>query len=340
MRPVCFLMLGLTIASAQEAKPNASATAMAAAANALLESLDQTQRAEMSKPFDDPARYDWHWIPKPTRKGITLRAMNDTQKQKALALLEASLSKDGFAKVRLIMKLEDALRIWEKNTLDVRDPLKYHFTIFGTPGETGRWGYSIEGHHLSVNMSIENNKVISSSPFFLGLNPRHVKHTLDGQPAIGTKLMKDEEELAFELWNSLTPDQQQKALVDRTINKIYNTGPPTKMPLPAKPEGLPASDMTPAQRAILLKQLTAYLSNLPAELAADRLREVEAAGVDKIHFAWFGIPTYDGNHQFIVRGPTFLLHLDNTQSDPNGTPANHIHSCWRAPRPDFGMKID
>jgi len=66
------------------------------------------------------------------------------------------------------------LRVMEKDTRDVRNPEKYYFWIFGTPSETGTWGYRVEGHHLSQTFTIANGKVMAA-PSFYGTNPAEIR---------------------------------------------------------------------------------------------------------------------------------------------------------------------
>ena len=74
---------------AEAAEP---APAMAGAAKAFLETLTPAQRGEAVFPFDSDERLNWHFIPKDdTRKGLTLKSMNEAQKKAALALLATGL---------------------------------------------------------------------------------------------------------------------------------------------------------------------------------------------------------------------------------------------------------
>src|SRR5260370_2455526 len=61
------------------------------------------------------------------------------QKQLASALLAAGLSETGYKAVT-IMSLEDVLKALENDNGARRDPEKYHFTVFGTPSDTGTCG--------------------------------------------------------------------------------------------------------------------------------------------------------------------------------------------------------
>ena len=79
----------------------------------------------------------------------------------------------------------------------VRDPEKYYFTIFGSPGSEGRWGWSVEGHHLSLNFVVEGDRIVAATPAFFGANPATVKSSVGVGPEEGYRTLAAEEHLAF-----------------------------------------------------------------------------------------------------------------------------------------------
>ena len=64
----------------------------------------------------------------------------------------------------------------------MRDPERYFFTMFGQPSESGRWGLSVEGHHLSLNFVVEKGHVISSTPTAFASNPATLHDEAAGSP--------------------------------------------------------------------------------------------------------------------------------------------------------------
>ena len=92
--------------------------------------------------------------------------------------------------------------------------------------------------------------------------------------------------------------------------------------------------MTASQRAMLMKIIDAYANVMPADVAADRLAKIKAAGIEKITFAWSGATEKGQRHHYQIQGPTFLIEHNNTQN--NG---NHVHSVWRDFNGDFGRDI-
>ena len=80
--------------------------------------------------------------------------------------------------------------------------------------------------------------------------------------------------------------------------------------------------------------LQEYVRNMQAEVAEEELRQMQAAGLERIHFAWAGPLEPGHGHYYRLHGPTVLIEYDNTQND-----ANHIHSVWHDLRNDFGADI-
>ena len=205
------------------------------AANAWLDSLDAVQRGLTSRPFDDAKRTDWHFIPKPMRKGVQLRDMTEPQQAAALALLRSLLSQVGYDKSVAIMELDEILRVLEgSRAKNIRDPKRYFFTIFGTPSDDGPWAISFEGHHLSLNFTVRDGRIVDSTPQFMGANPAVVKKQLPNLPVAGHRVLEAEESVAFELVNSLDDGQRAKAVISPEPPKeIRGAGEP-------QPSGEPA----------------------------------------------------------------------------------------------------
>ncbi len=310
---------------------------MVAAAQAFLAALPEEQRAKATIPFDDPARLDWHFIPKPERKGLQIKFMDERGRAAAHKLLQSGLSQLGYEKASTIMSLEGILRELEKNRTDgpIRDPERYYFTIFGKPDAEKVWGYSVEGHHLSLNFVVDRGTVKATTPTFYGANPAEVRSDF-GNIKKGLRVLKPEEETGFQLLASLTLEQKKKALIaEKAPNDLRGAA------LPQAPQeslgGLSAAAMTSEQVALLRAILQAYADNMPASVAKARLDAVEQAGIGKLQFAWAGADKPGIGHYYVVQGPTFVIEFVNTQPDSAGNPANHIHSVWRDMAGDFGI---
>jgi hypothetical protein len=319
----------------------ATGPGMTAAAQRFVKTLSAEQRAATVLPYDTPARTDWHYIPKPSRKGLQIKEMNAAQRDAAHGLLASALSEAGYSKATKIMQLESILRELEKARAagPIRDPERYYFTLFGEPAAEGRWGLSVEGHHLSLNFVVDANRVIASTPTFFGANPGVLLADYGPGFPKGLRVLADEEQLAFALVDSLSAGQRETALVaQKAPSDVRDAG--KASPPSSAANGLAARDMSPEQLALLRKLIAAYAGNLPADVAAERLSAIEREGYDDIHFAWEGAVKPGVGHHYRVQGKTFLIEFNNTQPDSAGNLANHIHSVWHDLGGNFAIPVE
>ena len=307
-------------------------TAMVTAANAFLAALSPEQRQQASYPIDSEELTRWHYVPAQQfpRNGLPIKAMNPAQRALAQALLKTGLSQRGYTQATTIMvDLETILKELENGSA-MRDPEQYAFTIFGTPAASGAWGWRVNGHHLAVHFNIRNGTAVASSPAFFGSNPAEVR--VEG-PNKGLRVLGDREDTARALLMALDPAQRTAATIGDVAPNDIVTKTAAKVD-PQSPAGLAASAMTPAQRELLMAVIDTYTSSMAADIAADRMGELRAAGLERITFAWAGEAERGRKHYYRIQGPTFLIEYDNTQND-----ANHVHSVWRDFRGDFGRDL-
>jgi Protein of unknown function (DUF3500) len=307
--------------------PVPAASLMTDCANRFLAVLDAQQRAKATFPFDTDERFNWHYIPK-ERRGVPLREMTPYQKHLASAVLAAGLSQTGYIKAVTIMSLEDVLRVIENDDGEVRNPELYYFSVFGTPSNTGTWGYRVEGHHLSQNYTVVNGEVVDG-PSFFGANPAQIQEG----PRKGLRTLPGEDDLGFELIHALDGKQQKVAIVDPVAYREILTGASRKAALKGHPSGLSASTMNARQFDALMALMEEYARNVPDELADRRIAQINKAGRN-IYFAWSGGINPSAPHYYRIQTPSFLIELDDTQDD-----ANHIHSVWREVNSDFGQDL-
>ncbi len=298
---------------------------MATAAQRLLKSLDDEQRAKATFSFDDPERLNWHFIPR-EREGLSLKEMTTDQTQLAFGLLQSGLSSQGTITATSIMSLEQVLFELE-NGAPRRDPSLYYFSVFGEPSNRGRWGWRVEGHHLSVNVTIEDGDVISATPIFFGANPAEVRQG----PRQGLRTLADREDRALRLVQAMNDDQKSMAIVEEQAPRDVR-GANEAQPPAGDPVGLSYGMMTDDQRSILRSLIESYALDMPDPIAREWLTEIRDKGPEQVSFAWFGPADRSAPHAYRVQGPTFLIEFNNTQ---NG--ANHIHSIWRNMLGDFGI---
>ncbi len=296
------------------------------AASRLTAALDDGQKAKGMFAFDSPERLNWHFIPRP-RKGLPVKEMNSAQRALAFGLLHTGLGASGYLKATTIMSLEQILKDMEKGSGPTRDPELYYFSLFGTPSEWGKWGWRVEGHHLSVNITLDEGKIVSATPIFFGSNPGEVREG----PRKGLRVLADLEDRALRLVQSLSDAQKKSALLAEKAPPEIRA-PNTPQPPTEAAEGVAYADLDDRQRTAMRELVESYALDMPPEVSRVWLDEIRKAGPDTIKFAWFGPADRTQPHAYRVQGPTFLIEFNNTQ---NG--ANHIHSIWRNMLGDFGV---
>jgi hypothetical protein len=323
-------------AACSPARPQSAATVDAvprlsneavAQAQAFAASLTDAQRAIGRFPFDAEERYTFNYVPM-VRGGVPLGEMTDAQREQAYALLQLALSPGGFETAKKIVAHEAILRELERQrgvrNYDRRNPDLYYLAIFGEPGASP-WGWRFEGHHLSVNVTHGGAEGDAVSPLFFGANPARVP----SGPHAGLRILADEEDVARALLESFDAAAREQVIIaPETTNDIVTTNVPKVDGLSF--DGLPASAMTPDQRAQLRTLIEVYARRLSPAEADAQLARIEAT-FDKVHFAWAGGTAVGEKHYYRVHGPTFLIEYDNSQND-----ANHVHTIWRDLERDFG----
>jgi hypothetical protein len=331
-----------------------------AAAN-FLASLSPEQKAKTQYALNDEARRTfWHYTPIP-RDGLPLAEMDRPQQQLAQKLVAAGLSEGGFGIASVIMGLETTLDMREGWTrpLPGRDSRLFYLRIFGEPGDQEPWGWSFEGHHISLNYTIAQGQIVAPTPTFFGANPA-------GSP-LGRKGMlrplESIEELARDLMHTLDEGQRAHAIIAKAAppdivltNRAYVVegallnGPKAvddwrareqvhdheleKLRYLSTPQGLASGALNDAQQELLNALVGEYIYRMPDELAELEMKKLQAAGATPLHFAWAGGLERGQGHYYRIQGGHFLVEYDNTQDD-----ANHIHSVWRDPANDFGADM-
>jgi hypothetical protein len=292
-------------------------------------SLNETQRKAASFAFNDTTRYEWHYLPasQVKRFGLCIKELDSAQYKNLYSLLKAFLSEQGYKRSRDIMSYEYLLKELEPNNPG-RIPENYFVSFYGNPLKDLAWSWRITGHHLALNYTVVNGQ-LAFAPFFFGVYPATVK----SGPMQGRRLFKEEEDLGFDLINSMNRDQKAKAILQSdTYNDIVTRASIHVDPLEAK--GIRAKEMSREQKMVLEKLILTYLSSMPQDIAQKRMSRVQNENFGDILFAWAGATTNANAHYYRIQGTTFLIEFDNSQAN-----ANHVHTVWRDFNGDFGADL-
>jgi hypothetical protein len=322
----------LTAATAMEvsAETTSSGTGqkMGQSAARFVATLTPELKKKVHYAYDDPERVNWHFIPR-ERNGVGLWDLVGESRAAAEDLVKAGLSAAGYEKTLQVRSLEEVLYLFEGGTEAERrvkrHPHKYFVTVFGEPGEKGLWGWRFEGHHMSLNFSVKDGVIVSSTPEFFGANPG----VLEGGPGRSLRILGRREDLARDILKACTEAQKKSMWISMDApDDIRGAG--VEQPVVSEAVGLRYADMSREQQGLLRELIGEYLSAMPVEVVKDRMQAIEKSGMDDIRIGWWGGPDRNQRHHYVIQGSSFIIEYNNTQNE-----ANHVHAMWRNLGGDF-----
>lgn len=270
-----------------------------------------------------------------------------------LSVIEATLSPEGYEKALDAMRINHFLGEICRLPL-VLNQHSYNFVMFGNPSTDDPWGWMLSGHHLCLSAFIHKAQVIVS-PTFTGAEP----NVIDEGPFQGRTILRPEQDLGFAFMRRLSPEQQQKAQVFKTM------GPPEIPESRWDPadqrhlcgafqdnrvvpyEGLRLAELLGGEGGaaaveLLLRIVEQFHLYLPATARRNRLDQVKKH-VRETWFCWIG--GYDEGDPFYYRiqSPVIVCEFDHHAGVflTNKEPARfHIHTITRMPNAgDYGFAI-
>lgn len=291
-----------------------------AAMRTFLASLGPDQRKAASFAWNGPEWSGWNYFGSAgfIKPGLRLEQMSPAQKAAAWDLLATLLSPAGQEKTKNVMTLQDVLAA-RGDGAGQRSSERFSFAVFGTPAETGAWGFRLEGHHLVQSIAVRDGRIVAVTPSSFSANPNRVE---SGAHA-GLVTLKDEEALARRLIDDLAPPQQARARIsDSALRNILSYA--GRERANAQPVGLTAAELTSALGDLLWQLIETYaVEHLSATLAAAQRSRVRAGDRDAVHFAWYGPNTPEKAFGYRVIGPGFVIEMGSVDAA-----AQHLHTVY------------
>jgi hypothetical protein len=334
---LCVLPSGLP---AQEAKPGTAseqsntgrgAQEVAGAARKFLATLDEDQRGKVVFDFKDEAqRKRWSNFPSPMfrRAGLRMGDLSAPQREAAMAVLAAALSREGYEKVRQIVESDEVLRVQEGGRRDGsigRD--QYFLSFLGQPSATEPWMIQFGGHHLGLNITLAGGKE-TLAPSHTGTQPAIFE--FEGKTV---RPLGGETDKAFALVESLSETQRKRAILGVEMRDLVLG--PGRDGQTIQPEGIPGSELNEKQRAMLL-ELAGEWIGIQGEAAAKAKMEEVKMNLGETWFAWSGPIQKGAAAYFRIQGPTVIIEYAPQRT--GGDASQHIHTIYRDPANEYGAK--
>ena len=308
------------------------------AATAFLATLTDAERARVSFGFSSSQRTQWSNLPSGvfTRNGLRLGDMTPRQRDAALALVAAALSREGYQKVTDIMNADEALNNSRGGRTGGRPggpgrggvqfgSAEYYIALLGSPSPTTPWLIQFGGHHLAINVTVVGTHSVLT-PSLPATQP--AKYTLNGQTI---RPLGDENDKGFVLINALDAGQRKQAILNYQVNDLV-LGPGLDGKV-IQPEGILASALNRSQQVLLLDIVHEWVGILNDEAGAAKMAEI-TANLPRTYFAWSGSTTNGGLAYYRIQGPTLIIEYAPQQGD-----LDHIHTIYRDPTNDYGAKL-
>ena len=318
------------------AKTGVSAQPIVEAANAFLALLSNEQRQTVTFAIDAKEWRSWqnmHCFL--LRHGVLLDDLTVTQREAVLNILRASLSAAGYDNARDVMKLNHhAAEI--TNRFDEFGEWFYWISLFGQPSESEPWGWQIDGHHLIVNCFVLGDQMVMT-PDFRGSEPVVAR---SGKYA-GTEVFREEEALGLELMRTLTPEQQQTAIIGTKIPRdVITTAQVDNLELPAT--GICYDALNTRQRELMRKLIALYVGRIRPGHDQIRMAEV-IKQLSRTFFGWIGQWGEDDPFYYRIYSPVILIEFDHLPGiiwDNMEPTRDHIHTVVRTPNGnDYGRDL-
>ena len=322
------------------ASKSTATTNVVAAANTFLATLSEEERTNTLFDFAGVQRTGWSNLPSGIfqRKGLRLGDLTVVERDAALALMAAALSKSGYEKVRNIMNADEVLKNARGGQTGGRQGApgrgggairfgadEYFIALLGRPSATAPWLIQFGGHHLAINVTVVGPSSVMT-PSLPATQP--ARYVLNGQTI---RPLGDENDKGFALINALDARQQKEAILNYQVaDLVLGAGADGKT---IQPEGILASSLTAGQQTLLLDVINEWVGILNDEAAAAKMAEVKA-NLPRTYFAWSGSTTDGGLAYYRVQGPTLVIEYAPQQGD-----LQHIHTIYRDPTNDYGARL-
>ena len=319
---------------------------MVAAATALLDALSPADRDRLTHAVD---AVEWQTWANPEfmqfDTGLRLEFQPDDVREKALALVRASLSPEGYELTRAMMRINGFLgEVVDLTT--VLNEYSYNFALYGSPDPRAPWGWQLFGHHAAVNCLVVEGRMVLS-PVFLGAEP----NVIDAGPHAGTESFTERIDLGLQLMAALPPEQRAAATVYAQM--VDPAMPPGRVHpgderhlagafqdnrvIPV--EGIGVPDMPGAAQQLVVQIAETFVRLLPDGPRRTRLREIEAH-LDETSFSWIGGHAPGDVFYYRVQSPVLIAELDHHCGvflDYTTPKPFHVHTVLRTPHGnDYG----
>jgi Protein of unknown function (DUF3500)/Secretion system C-terminal sorting domain len=264
------------------------------------------------------------------RIGLRFDALNATQLAKAKELIQAAMGttpNEGYQEYLALLAADKYLG-QNGGGSNYGEGL-YYIAFLGVPSMTGTWELQTGGHHLAVANTYSNGVMTGATPSFRASEPFST-FTIDGTsyaPMVG-----DRDALAAIL-ASFSTSELATAKVTTTFNDIV-LGPQKDWQFPTTKLGIKCSQLTTAQKNLVLAGIRTYVEDVDPANAAS-IMAIYTSQINDTYVAYSNTAALSAQRDYIrIDGPRVWIEY----STQNGIvlSGTHPHSVWRDRVSDYG----
>ena len=263
------------------------------------------------------------------RVGLQTDSLSDEQWAALEALLAAatgSAENEGFDEIVQHLEADDYLA--DNGGGETYGRGNYYIAFLGSPSDTGTWELQFGGHHLALANTYANGALAGATPSFRGIEPFSTVE-VDGD----TVQPEQQEQEAFAaLLTSFDATQAAAAKLSTSYTDIL-LGPGKDWAFPTTSEGIIGSQLTDAQKALLLAAINTYVDDIDDADAATILTKYQSE-LDQTYVSYSGTTDMTSQGDYIrIDGPSVWIEF----SMQNGIVLSgaHPHAVWRDKQTDY-----
>ncbi|MER6078487.1 DUF3500 domain-containing protein [Streptomyces sp. NPDC001833] len=210
---------------------------------------------------------------------------------------------------------------------------QYFLAFLGTPSATGTWQLHFGGHHLAVNITYKNGKVVGASPYFTGVEPSSWT-TTDGTTVAPLNRFRDG---MLKLTAGLSTAELAKAKLSESFSDVL-LGPDKDGDFPEAKEGIKVSELSAKQKKLVIAAMRPWVADADDATAA-KLMKTYTKELDQTYISYSGGTGLDTQGDYVrIDGPSVWIEFvcQNGVVFQNQV---HYHTVYRDHTRDYGSEF-
>lgn len=303
----------------------------------LVEDLDDETLSLLQSSYSLEKAKSWSNLPAgafPSRPGVFLGELSIKQRGfvKAILLEAASQSpNEGFDEMVQTLNADDYIGTISTDYKAGYSSFNGKIAFLGEPSESGLWQLYYGGHHFAFSNTYNEGALVGATPSFRGIEP-FPAFDMNGRE---NKPLTQERDAFATLLLSLSATQQEAAQLQGTYRDII-AGPQADNAIPDVQEGIPVTELTPSQQALLLDAIYTYVGDINHDEASFFMTKYKEE-LNQTVLGYSGDPNMVSENDYVrIHGPSLWIEFSLQSNKSTNTPGNHPHSVWRDIVRDYG----